>query len=78
MKKIFIVGTAAVFMCGMISCTSVNVKRKACDKSCATSKNECYEKAKDKKGNIDPKKKIACDAAEKKCLDECAKKYGSK
>jgi hypothetical protein len=76
MKKIFITAMAAVFMMGMISCKSVNVKREACDKGCETAKKECYNKSKDKKGNVDAKKKIVCDAAAKKCVDECAKKYG--
>ncbi len=78
MKKIIITTMAAVFMMSMISCKSVNVKRESCDKGCETAKKECYDKAKDKKGNIPAAKKAACDAAAQKCINECAKKYGAK
>ncbi len=78
MKKITIIALAALFSISMMSCRSVNVKRQACDNGCVKAKNECYEKAKDKKGNIPAAKKAACDAAESKCIDKCRKEFGAK
>ncbi|MBP7735172.1 MAG: hypothetical protein KA369_04290 [Spirochaetes bacterium] len=78
MKKVIMVALAGVFMISMMSCRSVNVKREACDNGCTKAKNECYEKAKDKKGNIPAAKKAACDATASKCIDKCAKEFGAK
>jgi hypothetical protein len=72
MKKI-IAGMAAIMMVYSVSSMGLDLKKEACIKSCDTAKDECYEKAKDKKGKIDKVKKATCDTAYAECKDRCKK-----
>ncbi len=78
MKKIFLLAFIVAIMASFASGKGLNLKREACDKACTTTKEECYKKAKDKKGKINDVKKAACDTAFKKCTDKCKKDYPDK
>ena len=75
MKKIIFTMLVALFMITVVSCKSVSPKRKACDNGCVSNKNTCYNRAKDKKGHIDAKKKNKCDVDFKACFNDCARKF---
>jgi len=75
MKKIIITSMAALFMITVVSCKSASPKRKACDDGCAANKTACYDRAKDKKGQIDARKKTKCDVDSKACSNDCARKF---
>jgi hypothetical protein len=72
MKRI-ITAIAAVMFLYSVSSYGLNLKREACKKSCETAKDECYEKAKDKKGKTNDVKKAACDTTYSECIDRCNK-----
>ncbi len=75
MKKIVSTTVAALCIMTVASCTSVNPQRKSCEIACSANKTACYERAKDKKGNIDAKKKTKCDVDSKACSNDCARKF---
>jgi hypothetical protein len=75
MRKISITMLAALCMITMVSCQSASPKRKACDDACVANKTGCYDRAKDKKGQIDAKKKTKCDVDSKACSNDCARKF---
>jgi hypothetical protein len=75
MKKIVSTSIAALFIITVVSCKSVSPKRKACDDACNANKTGCYDRAKDKKGHIDAKKKTNCDVDSKACSNDCARKF---
>jgi hypothetical protein len=74
MKKVMITLMAAVFMAGLVSCASVESKKKDCNNDCAKKKEACITAATDAKTKkVDAKKKAACEKNAKACGDECAK-----
>ncbi|HNW30546.1 MAG TPA: hypothetical protein PKN50_18870 [Spirochaetota bacterium] len=73
MKRTIIVMMAAVFMAGLVSCASVEKKRKDCNDKCAAEKTACISKATDAKTKkVDAKKKAECEKNAKACGDKCA------
>ena len=75
MKKVVFTAMAALLLLAVAACTSVNQKRKTCEEECALNKKACHERAKDKKGDIDPKKKTKCNVDAKACTNDCARKF---
>jgi hypothetical protein len=75
MKKIVPAAIAVLFVMSVMSCKSLNPKRKACDDACTANKTACYDRAKDKNGKIDAKKKTKCDVDTKACSNDCARKF---
>lgn len=75
MKKIVSAAMAASMLIALVACTSVNQKRKTCEEDCAVNKKACYERAKDKTGHTDAKKKKRCDVDAKACTNDCARKF---
>jgi hypothetical protein len=73
MKKVMITLVAAVFMASLVSCASVETKKKDCNNKCAADKKVCMDKATDAKTKkVDKKKAAACDKDAKTCGDKCA------
>jgi hypothetical protein len=73
MKKVMITLVAAVFMASLVSCASVETKKKDCNDKCAADKKVCMDKATDAKTKkVDAKKKAACEKDAKACADKCA------
>jgi len=73
MKKFIVTLVAAVFMVGLVSCKSVETKKKDCNNKCASDKTACIDKATDAKTKkVDAKKKADCEKNAKACADKCA------
>jgi hypothetical protein len=75
MKKMVSTAVAVMLLITGIACTSVNPKRKTCEDECAMNKKACHERARDKKGDIDSKKKTKCNVDAKACSNDCARKF---
>ncbi|OHD69902.1 MAG: hypothetical protein A2W19_09265 [Spirochaetes bacterium RBG_16_49_21] len=78
MKKIIMASFVVVAAASLASGIGLNLKKRACETACETAKNECYEKAKDEKGEISDVKKAVCDTGYTECDDKCKKDYPDK
>ncbi len=75
MDKTVPTAIAAFFVLTAFSCTSMGPERKSCNAACSANKTACYERAKDRNGKIDPRKKTKCDVDTKACSNDCARKF---
>jgi hypothetical protein len=73
MKKLMVTLVAGLFMASLVSCASVEQKKKDCNGKCAADKKVCLDKATDAKTKkVDKTKAAACEKDAKACGDKCA------